>query len=147
MSQICLSVSCLSVSQRLFGAFCLVCSQTRRYTFFAYYLLFVSQTRGELPASFHDFGGGEHHPLVRSLSYRLQKKLYLHLTTGTTTKSHPSLSVANHCVPSLPSTSYPLFPSFVVPRATVSASGTRLRACLHLAQPRNMTKEGGDHDC
>jgi len=29
-------------------------------------------------------------------------------------------------------------------RAAVSASGKRLRACLHLAQPRNMTKEGGD---
>ncbi len=29
-------------------------------------------------------------------------------------------------------------------RAAVSASGMRLRACLHLAQPRNMTKEGGD---
>jgi len=29
-------------------------------------------------------------------------------------------------------------------RATASASGTRLRVCLHLAQPRNITKEGGD---
>jgi len=32
-------------------------------------------------------------------------------------------------------------------RAAVSASGTRLRVCLHLAQPHNMTKEGGDRDC
>ncbi len=38
VSQICPSVSCLSVSLRLFGAFCLVCSQTRRYPFFAYFL-------------------------------------------------------------------------------------------------------------
>jgi hypothetical protein len=41
--------------------------------------------------------------------------------------------------------------SFIFPpsscRAAVSASGTRLRACLHLAQPRNMTKEGRDRDC
>jgi len=41
--------------------------------------------------------------------------------------------------------------SFIFPplscHAAVSASGTRLRACLHLAQPRNMTKEGGDRDC
>ena len=32
-------------------------------------------------------------------------------------------------------------------RAPVSASGMRLRVCPHLAQPRNMMKEGGDRDC
>ncbi len=56
---------------------------------------------------------------------------------------HPSGIIACHLFP------LPLILRFPPSscRAAVSASGTRLRACLHLAQPRNMTKEGGDRDC
>ena len=61
-----ISVSCLSVSLRLFWAFCLVCSQTRRYPFFAN----LCPRHGELPGSFHHFGGGA--PPTRSLSCRRQ---------------------------------------------------------------------------
>ena len=84
-SQICLSVSCLSVSLRLLGAFCLVCSKTRRYPFLLICVPDTGRTSCEFPSLF----GGEHHPFVRSLSYRSQ--------------------------PSFPSTSYPSFLSFVVP--------------------------------
>ena len=79
MSQICLSVSFLSVSLQLFGAFCLVCSQTRRYPFFAY---LCPRHGGELPASFHHFGWGS----TTHLQPELQKA---ELSKNTTTLFRP----------------------------------------------------------
>jgi hypothetical protein len=64
----------LSVSLQLLGAFCLVCSQSQ----IPFFCLFVSQTPGELPASFHHFGGGAP-PIVRH-TYDTSNSDFVHHT-------------------------------------------------------------------
>jgi len=56
---------------------------------------------------------------------------------------HPS---QNHCMPSLPSTSYHSFPSFVVPRRCKCKRDSP-PGVSSLGPATGRTKEGGDRDC